>query len=71
MDPEEANRARWASAFATVAQEFAAEIPHLPPAKRWEASVKSQALSTAATEMFAGMGLEAFRLPSTGPADTS
>lgn len=63
---QDINRATWATAFATVAQEFAAEMPNLPPEEKWAASMRSKALSSVAADLLNGMQLEPYRLrPST------
>jgi hypothetical protein len=59
---QQMNRAAWANALATAAQEFAGEMPNLPPQEKWAASVRSKALSSAATDLLNGVDLEPYRL---------
>jgi hypothetical protein len=47
-------QAAWGSAAATVAAEYAARLPHLPPAERKMATVRAAALSSAASDLLAG-----------------
>jgi hypothetical protein len=48
------HRDAWANAMMDVAAEMAAEMAHLPPAGRRTASIQAAALSSVASELFAG-----------------
>ena len=46
----------WGSAAASVAEEYAASLPRLPPAERKMATVRAAALSSAANDLLARLG---------------
>jgi hypothetical protein len=48
-------QAAWGSVAATVAAEYTASLPHLPPAERRMATVRAAALSSAANDLLAGV----------------
>ena len=47
-------QAMWAAAMTTVAKEYTASLPHLPPAERKAASFRATALSSCATQLLSG-----------------
>jgi hypothetical protein len=49
-------QAMWGSAAASVAAEYAASLPRLPPAERKIATVRAAALSSAANDLLARLG---------------
>ena len=51
---DQQRRALWAAAFAEVAAECAAELPHLPPAEQKLASIRAAALNSSASALLAG-----------------
>jgi hypothetical protein len=51
---EQLHRDAWANAMIDVAAEMAADMAHLPPAGRRTASLQAAALSSVASELFAG-----------------
>jgi hypothetical protein len=61
--PTDIDRAAWATAMAHVAREYATDLPNLPPQQKRAASMRANALGTAASSLLGGGDPAPFRPP--------